>query len=140
MLFRSRRDKGGVVENITFTDLTMKNVHPAISIAAYYQQSTHAKYPKGDPAQPMTDTTPIFRNITIRNLTATSTKDAGLIVGLPESLVENVVLENINLTANEGLTIANAKGIQLRKVQLTIAKGEPIIQDNAQIEGMPDAK
>lgn len=137
---KSRREKGGVVENITFSDLTMTNVHPAISIAAYYQQSTHAKYPKNDPAQPMTDTTPIFRNITIRNLTATSTKDAGLIVGLPESLVENVVLENVNLTATEGLTIANAKGIQLRKVHVTVAKGEPIITDNAQVEGMTNAK
>ena len=137
---KSSRGKGGVVENITFTDLTMKNVHPAISIAAYYQQSTHAKYPKGDVAQPMTDTTPVFRNITIKNLTATSTKEAGLIVGLPESLVENLVLENINLTATEGLTIANAKGIQLRRVQINAAKGEPIIRDHAQIEGMPDEK
>jgi polygalacturonase len=137
---KSRRDKGGVVENITYTDITMKNVHPAISIAAYYQQSTHAKYPKDDPAQPMTGTTPVFRNITIKNLTATSTKDAGLIVGLPESLVENVVLENVNLTATEGLTIANAAGIQLRKVHVAVAKGEPIITDNAQVEGMTNAK
>lgn len=131
---KSRREKGGVVENITFTDLTMKNVHPAISIAAYYQQSTHAKYPQGDAAQPVTATTPVFRNLTIKNVTGTSTKAAGLIVGLPESLVENVVLENINLAAAEGLTIANAKGVQLRNVQVAAAKGEAIITDNAQVE------
>ncbi len=131
---KSRRDKGGIVENITFTDLTMTNVHPAISIAAYYQQSTHAKYPKDDPAQPITETTPVFRNITIRNVTGNSTKEAGLIVGLPESLVENIVLENVHLTAAEGLTIANAKGVQLRNVQVTAARGEAIIKDNARIE------
>ena len=130
---KSRRDKGGVVENITFADLTMTNVHPAISIAAYYQQSTHAKYPKDDKAQPLTETTPIFRNITIRNVTGNSTKEAGLIVGLPESLVENIVLENIHLTAKEGLTIANAKGVQLLNVQVTAAQGEAIITDNAQV-------
>ena len=137
---KSRRGKGGVVENITFTDLTMTNVHPAISIAPYYQQSTHAKYPQDDAAQPMTETTPIFRNITIRNVTGNSTKDVGLIVGLPESLVENVVLENLRFTATEGLTIANAKGIQLKHVQITVAKGHPIISDHAQIEGTTDAK
>ncbi len=137
---KSRRGKGGVVENITFTDLTMTNVHPAISIAPYYQQSTHAKYPQNDSAQPVTETTPIFRNITIRNVTGNSTKDVGLIVGLPESLVENVLLENIRLTATEGLTIANARGIQLKHVQITATKGGPIIADHAQIEGMSDAK
>ena len=48
-----------------------------------------------DPAQPVTETTPIFRNIHISNVTATCTQDAGLIVGLPESVVSNVVLENV---------------------------------------------
>ena len=137
---KSRRERGGIVENITYTDITMSNVHPAISIMAYYQNGTHSKYPRNDPAQPVNETTPIFRNIRITNLTATSTTDAGLIVGLPESLVENVVLENVNITAKEGLIFANAKGIQLKNVQITVAQGKPVIQDNAQIEGLPDAK
>lgn len=117
----------------------MKNVHPAISIAPYYQESTHAKFPKDDVAQPMTDTTPIFRNITIKNLTATSTRDAGLIVGLPESLVENVVLENVTIEAKEGLTIANAKGVTLKNVKVVPEKGEPFLLHNAQVEGLPKA-
>ncbi len=137
---KSRRGKGGVVEHITFTDLTMTNVHPAISIAPYYQQSTHAKYPQNDPAQPMTETTPVFRNLTIKNVTGNSTKEVGLIVGLPESLVENVVLENVNLTGKEGLTIANARGIRLKRVHITATNGEPIISDHSQIEGTTDAK
>ena len=137
---KSRRGKGGVVEHITYTDLTMTNVHPAISIAAYYQQSTHAKYPKDDKAQPLTETTPVFRDITIKNLTATSTKDAGLIVGLPESLVENMVLENVTITATEGLSLANAKGIQLKNVRVIAANGEAIVTHNAQVEGLTNAK
>jgi polygalacturonase len=137
---KSRRERGGIVENITYTDIKMSNVHPAISIMAYYQNGTHSKYPKNDPAQPVNDTTPIFRNIRIANVTANSTTDAGLIVGLPESLVENVVLENVNITAKEGLIFANAKGIQLKKVQITVEQGAPIIRDNAQIEGLPDEK
>lgn len=136
---KSRRGRGGRVEGFTCTDITMKNVHPAISIAPYYQESTHAKFPKDDVAQPMTDTTPVFRNITIKNLTATSTRDAGLIVGLPESLVENVVLENVTIQAKEGLTIANAKGVTLKNVKIVPDKGEPFLLHNAQVEGLPKA-
>ena len=84
---KSGRDRGGLVEDISYSDITMKNVHPAISIVGYYQYSTNDKYPKDDPAQPVTETTPVFRNIHISNVTATSTRDAGLIVGLPESVV-----------------------------------------------------
>ena len=132
---KSRRERGGTVENITYTDITMKNVHPAISVAAYYQSSTRDRYPKDDKPQPVTDTTPIFRNIHIANVTATSTTLAGLIVGLPESLVTDVLLENVHITATEGLTIANAKGVQFRNVKIEAAKGSPVILDNAKVEG-----
>ena len=132
---KSRRERGGTVENITYTDITMKNVHPAISVAAYYQSSTRDRYPKDDKPQPVTDTTPIFRNIHIANVTATSTTHAGLIVGLPESLVTDVLLENVHITATEGLTIANAKGVQFRNVKIEAAKGPPVILDNAKVEG-----
>ena len=131
---KSRRGRGGIVENITYRDIKMSNVHPAISIVAYYQNSTRDKYPKGDKPQPMSDTTPVFRNIRIINVTATSTSDAGLIVGLPESPVQNIRLENVNLTSKEGLTIANAKGVLLNRLQLSVAQGEPILQDNADVQ------
>jgi len=133
---KSRRGRGGRVENVTYTDIKMQNVHPAISIAAYYQQTTHAAFPKDDPAQPVTDTTPRIRNITIKNVTATSTREAGLIVGLPESSVENVVLENVTIAAKEGLTIANARGITLKDVKVTAGKGEPFLLHNAQVVGL----
>ena len=112
----------------------MTNVFPAISIAAYYQDSSQAKFPVDDPAQPVTATTPMFRNIRISNLTATSTKNAGLLVGLPESLVSDVVLENVRITAETGLTIGNAKGIQLKNVKVEVRKGEPFILHNADVE------
>lgn len=136
---KSRRGRGGVVENITYTDITMTNVHPAISIASYYQQSTHAKFPTDDVAQPITETTPIFRNITFRNVIATSTREAGLIVGLPEAPVTNVLLENVRIRAKEGLTIANAKGVRLKNVKIEPEKGDPFLLHNAQVEGLEES-
>jgi len=134
---KSRRGKGGTVQDVSYADITMTNVQPAISIVCYYQDSSQAKYPKNDPAQPMTDTTPVFRNIRISNVTATSTKDAGLIVGLPESVVTNIVLENVHITAETGLTMANAKGVQLKNVTVSVKEGPPFTTDNARVEGLP---
>jgi polygalacturonase len=136
---KSRRGKGGLVQDVSYSDITMTNVRPALSMVCYYQDSSQAKYPKDDPAQPMTDTTPIIRNVRISNVTASSTKNAGLIVGLPESLVSNVVLENVHLSAETGLTIANAKGVKLKNVEVSVKTGPPFITDHAQVEGLAPA-
>jgi len=69
-------------------------------------------------------------------VTATCTQDAGLIVGLPESVVSNVVLENVHITAGTGLTIANARGIQLNNVEVSVKEGPPFTTENAQVEGL----
>lgn len=134
---KSRRDRGGRVENITYEHCTLTNVQPALSLAAYYQQTTHATFPKEDKAQPMTETTPRFRNITFRNITASSTAAAGLIVGLPESPVENVILENVTIRARAGLTLANVRGVTLKNVKILPDKGEPFLLHNAEVSGLP---
>jgi polygalacturonase len=136
---KSRRGRGGVVQDVSYSDITMTNVFPALSFASYYQDSSQAKYPKDDPAQPMTETTPIIRNIRLTNVTATSTKNAGLIVGLPESEVSDVVLENVHITAETGLTMANAKGMKFKNVQVSVKSGPPYLTDKVQAEGLPAA-
>jgi polygalacturonase len=134
---KSRRDRGGRVENILFSDLVMSNVYPAISIAGYYQNSSQLNVIKDDPAQPVTETTPAFRNIRVINLTATSTKAAGQLIGLPESVLQDVVLENVHIRAATGLTLANARGVQLRNVKIEASKGESFILHNVDGSGLP---
>ena len=132
---KSPRGKGGKVENLLYEDITMKNVEGAITFTCYYP-----KIPKTDAAQAVNAETPSFRNIRIRNLTATSTRAAGVIIGLPESLVSNVVLENVQITAaTTGLAIRNAKGIQLKAVQVTAKEGPPFVVEDAQVQGLEGA-
>jgi polygalacturonase len=133
---KSGRDRGGLVEDVSYSDITMKNVHPAISIVCYYQYSTNDKFPKNDRAQPISETTPRVRNVYISNVTATCTQDAGLIVGLPESLVSNVVLENVRVTAETGFTIRNAKGIQFKNSTISVKAGPRFSAENAEIAGL----
>jgi polygalacturonase len=131
---KSRRDRGGLIQDITYQDLTMTDVYPAISIAAYYQDSSQSKFPTNDPPQAITETTPFIRNIHIRNLKATSTKNAGLIVGLPEAMVTNVVLQDVTITAQTGLTVGNATGIQFKNVRVKVNEGPPVFMHKAEID------
>lgn len=129
---KSDRKRGGTVENLLYENITMKNVRGAITITSYYP-----RIPATDEAQPVTATTPKYKNITIRNLTATSSKSAGVIVGLPESLIENVLLENVTIVAEQGgLEIRNAKGVTLKNVKVTAKKGESIIVKDAEVSGL----
>jgi polygalacturonase len=139
--FKSDRRRGGLVENVTYTDLTMRNVGRAIVISSYYQGSISDMPAPGehDQAQAVTATTPHWRNIVVRNLTATGcTKDAGLILGLPEMPAENITLENVSIEAPAGLRLGYAKNVALRHVQITAAKGEPVITDDT-VEGLTRA-
>jgi polygalacturonase len=144
---KSARGKGGVVENLSYSDITMKNVEPAITFTCYYM-NTSAKDPvqravhKEDAAQPVTEGTPIYRNIRISNLTATCERSAGIIIGLPESQVSDVVLENVRISAPIGLTIRNAKAIKLKNVKIETQEGQPFILENAAVEeiGTTDSK
>ena len=133
--------RGGLVENISYTDITMSSVVPAITFTCYYQKNSAGDATPGTanpsaaaPAKALK--IPAFRNITVSNLTATCQKTAGLIYGLPDSCISNVVLENIAITAPKGFEIRNAKGIQLKNVTVTVAKGQPFILDNAQVDGL----
>lgn len=132
---KSDRKRGGTVENFVCEDITMKNVRGAITITSYYP-----KIPATDTAQPVTDTTPKYKNIMIKNLTATSSKSAGVIVGLPESPIENVLLENVTIAADQGgLEVRHAKGVTFKNVKVTAKKGEPFIVKDADVAGLEAA-
>jgi polygalacturonase len=129
---KSPRGKGGRVENLLYEDITMENVQGAITFTCYYPN-----IPRTDTAQAVGAGTPSFGNIRIHNLTANSTSSAGVIVGLPESPVSNVVLENVVINAaTTGLVIRNAKGIQFKEVQVTAKEGSPFAIEDAEVRGM----
>jgi polygalacturonase len=128
---KSARDRGGTVENLVYRDLVMTDVGIPINIACYYP-----KVPATDFAQPVTATTPVYRNIRISNLVSVSRRSAGWLVGLPESLISGVVWENVKLSADTGLLIRNAKAVRLKNVKITVQKGAPFRLENAQVEGL----
>jgi hypothetical protein len=102
---KANRDRGNDVSNLVFRDIEMKDVKNAVIISEYYPGVLP---PDGEAAQPVGRLTPRFHDITIENLTATGSKNAGVIVGLPESPVRDVVLKNVKISAESGMSVGYA--------------------------------
>jgi polygalacturonase len=132
---KSDTKRGGIVENLVCENITMKNVDPAITLTCVYQGTSAGDKKAGTAAAAGTNT-PVFRNIRISNLTATCPKEAGLILGLPQSCISNVVLENVVITAAKPFAISNAKGVALKNVKVTVPQGEPFKLENADVSGL----
>ncbi|HUB26457.1 MAG TPA: glycoside hydrolase family 28 protein [Tepidisphaeraceae bacterium] len=132
--FKSVRGRGGVVEDIHISDVKMSNITQAAIQFDMFYMSKHAP----DAPQPVTDATPIFRNITIRNATCSSAQTAILLRGLPEMPIQNVTLENVDLTADKAGSLMDGKDLTFRNVhihansdeQVSVKRVENLVLDN----------
>ena len=121
---KANRDRGNDVSHLTFRDIDMKDVKNALIISEYYPKVLP---PDGEAAQPVTRLTPHFHDIEIDNVTATGSTNAGAIVGLPEAPVTGVILNNVKIGAQHGLTIGYAE-VSGQGVHVEAGEGEPIKQ------------
>ncbi len=112
---------GLAIGNFSYSNISMEDVTMPIQFVEYYP-----KVPATDTAQPMSEHTPRFHDISITNLTATGAKAAGNIQGLPESPIKGLTLTNIKIAAATGISINNAD-VAMRNVVVTPASGPAFI-------------
>jgi hypothetical protein len=118
---KAGRGFGGLVQNLTYDQITMTNVQHPIWVTSYYLNgsATDASDPSLDPGQPVTATTPFWQNITFSNITATGASNAGTFYGLPEAPVVNVTLTNVTITANSKMKVYHAQNLQFISSTIT---------------------
>jgi len=112
---KSTRGRGGVVENIRVSNIVMRNIQREAIIL-------DLKYSKM-PEEPVSERTPVFRNIHISNLTGVDVKTPVYIRGLEEAPITDVTLNNINIKGSEKSEFINCERIQLKDV---IVNGEEL--------------
>jgi polygalacturonase len=137
---KSNSDVGGLCENLTYDHLTMTNVHNPIYITSYYPKEPAT--PEADPTPSPARTTPVWRDVTISNVTITDCPVAGIIWGLPELPVDNVTFDHVTISANTGMKIYHATRIKFVDSQIDVKKGEKVFLDHAEVTGLepaPDA-
>lgn len=107
---KSERGRAGLVQDLKYMNLCMTNVQWPLLIYSYYQYGV-GTLEKATPYMAATDTiqtvnstTPIWRNIVVSNLTATTTSGRAPVMlwGLPEMAISNVTLYNVNIKAASG--------------------------------------
>ena len=122
---KAARDRGNDVSNLVFRDIDMKDVKNPLVISEYYPRILPSETAI-EPA-PVTRLTPHFHNIVFQNVTATGDEMAGAIVGLPEAPVTDVVLQNVNISGDKGLSIGYAT-VTGQNVKVVVTQGDAIIK------------
>jgi polygalacturonase len=138
---KSSRDRGGVVQNCSYCNLTMTNVANAIMIYAYYEygqgtlETMNAAFAANVAytiTNPVPYEPPIYRNITISNVTASvpNGQPPLMIWGLPDHPASNIVF--IAVTNNSSSTrisgIYNTTNVQFINCSFSAPAGVKTFQ------------
>lgn len=113
---KSTRGRGGVVENIRVSNIVMRNIQREAIIL-------DLKYSKM-PEEPLSERTPIFRNIHISDLIGVDVKIPIYIRGLEESPISNISFSNINIDGKQKSFFENCTNIKMTDV---FVNGEKLI-------------
>lgn len=130
--FKTTRGRGGIVENIYIKNINMINIPTqAIGFNMFYEGASpvleDGQKQEGNKAPekvyPVTEETPIFRNIYFKNINAINSYEAITLYGLAEMNLKNIVIEDSQFDTKKAVTIVDADGIQLKNVKLKYSEG-----------------
>jgi polygalacturonase len=111
---KSTRGRGGVVENIRYSNFVVENVREPIYITSFYTKTN---------PEPFSQRTPIFRDIAISHFTIKNSPCMAKIYGLPEMPIQGLRLNDIVASTEVGLVCDSAAALELHNVQVNTTKG-----------------
>ena len=143
---KTDRDRGGLVHDMKYLNLSMTNVGIPILIYASYMAKEKQfrdltkltpEIAASYPTAPVGERTPVYRDFIFSNITATVQKGrrAGLIWGLPEMNTTNVRLQNVRITADKPFGFFNAQNVRLENCRIATPAGvDRIASTNSTVE------
>ena len=127
--FKSTRGRGGIVENIYINKVSMTDIKTdAITFNMYYGGKSVAEMladgdnPDNTTKMPVTEETPIFRNIHITDCVCNGAGRAMEFNGLPEMPIDGITLQNLTILAKKDAVFTNCVNIQKKNVNIAIQK------------------
>jgi polygalacturonase len=114
---KSKVGRGGVIEDIWFRDIIATGLRdkPAFWLDAFYASHT---------VTPAATTMTEFRNIHVENLASWGGIRSIEIGAYAEQPAENITLENVCVSAQQGLIVENTSGVTLNKVNVLPNSGD----------------
>lgn len=136
--FKSNRGRGGVVENIYVHHISMTDiVNDSFLFDLYYGgKSVSEAMEDGSlntgstTALPVTEETPVFRNIFVHDIVSRNAGRAMFFNGLPEMKISNIQVENMEMTARLGAELSEADGVQFKNVRIQPSTGKVFVLRN----------
>ncbi|CAH1989297.1 unnamed protein product [Acanthoscelides obtectus] len=112
LFIKSRRGRGGLVEDISYHDITMVDLRKeGIAIATIYNGSDAGLHNRDFHWEPVNERTPFIRNIEFKNIQGDSVLNPIFIVGLPESSIKNITFANVQIKSKFDIFLNNTKNI-----------------------------
>jgi len=111
---KSTRGRGGVVENIRFTNFVCDGVREPIYITTFYTKTA---------AESVSQRTPVFRDIAISHFTIKNSPCTAKIFGLPEMPIQGLRITDLVASTGVGIVCDSVVGLELQDVQVNTAKG-----------------
>ena len=128
---KSRRGRGGVVEDVRFDNWTMRNVGQAINVTSYYLMEGEVR----TSAQAVSEKTPVFRNIALGHMTISSARVAINIEGLPEMPIAGLRISDVLASAKTGMSGFHTLALEMHNVQVNAEAGPAFwLQDSKELE------
>ena len=134
--FKSKRGRGGVVEGIWIDNVYMTDiVTEALLFDLFYMGKSAVEAAGEDgnvtePAFPVDETTPSFRDIHISNVVCAGAARAMYFNGLPEMPVKGIDISDCTVSAKKGIEIRWSEDVTLRNVDVDAADGKPLVTSN----------
>ena len=138
---KSQRGRGGLVQSMNYLNLTMTNVSWPLLIYSYYEYGlgtltgVNPRFAANTAltnATVLTNTTPIWHDITFSNITATmpAGRPPLMVWGLPEALASNIVFRSVNITSASTLPpeVLNATNVQFIDCSFSLPSGVKTVQ------------
>ena len=127
--FKSTRGRGGIVENIYINKVSMTDIKTdAITFNMYYGGKSVAEMladgdnPDNTTKMPVTEETPIFRNIHITDCVCNGAGRAMEFNGLPEMPIDGITLQDLTILAKKDAVFTNCVNIKKKNVNIAIQK------------------
>ncbi len=134
---KSNRTRGGRDSSFTYSNLTMNNVQYPFYITSWYPTEPYPA--SAQTAVAVTTNTPFWNNIICRNIVITNSKYAGIIYGLPEAHINNIIFDSVQISANTLGLITNfvdSFAFNCSSITLPSGKGNAILPYAATISGV----
>nr|CAI5836173.1 unnamed protein product [Callosobruchus analis] len=114
LFIKTNRLRGGLIKDIRYSNIRMNNVKDeGIAIVMVYGTNHQDYHNKNIPKEPIKDTTPIIHEIKYDGISGTCGSEPVLLVGVPESPVSNVLINNFSVKSlkNKGTYLYNTHNI-----------------------------